>query len=109
MELTATDRVYTSRFSHHCCGFGKFSRKKWCITGLNLAHTLSYVALSSSRVWHAASLSRHSLLFQSLGRYRSCAPRTAAGPPEPSRYSDSRVVLSTHSSTPAAGVNGTTR
>ena len=50
MEFTATERVYASRFSYHSCGVGKFSRKKWCITGLNFVHTLSNVALRSSRV-----------------------------------------------------------
>jgi len=68
IEFTATDRVYVTRDSHHARGDGKFSRKKWCITGLNRAHTASYAERSCSRVWHAAKRSRHSRCFRSLGR-----------------------------------------
>jgi|TARA_B110000459_G_scaffold168848_1_gene188150 hypothetical protein len=38
MEFTATLRVYVKRDSHHALGDGKFSRKKWCITGLKFLH-----------------------------------------------------------------------
>jgi hypothetical protein len=110
MEFAATDRVYASRRSYLSCGVGNFSRKKWYITGLKLSCTLSYVCRSCSRVVRARSFSAHSRLFQSRGRYSSCAPFCPPTVPwHASRYSDSSVVLSTHSSTPAAGVSGTTR
>mmetsp|Transcript_5413 Transcript_5413/g.20393 ORF Transcript_5413/g.20393 Transcript_5413/m.20393 type:complete len:227 (-) Transcript_5413:6642-7322(-) len=113
MEFTATLRVYVTLDSHHARGCWKFSRKKWCITGLKFFVTDSYAAFCCSLVAQLAMRSRQSRWRQSVGRYRSCAPfvgfteRLSTDPP-PSRYSDSNVVLSTHSNTPAAGVKGTT-
>jgi hypothetical protein len=41
MLLTATLRVYAVRFMCHSEGRRwNFSRKKWCITGLKLSHTV---------------------------------------------------------------------